>query len=132
MSFCLNKRLIKVLKAKITKFVAFCMASVSISHGNEIIKTLEESLKHLGGIHQFVEENQTVFIKPDLSLPLGPPVTIHPRILGHIVRLCLDSGANEVSIGFNPFDGVSSLNAGTKMAARSAISFSLWGKISGI
>jgi len=84
------------------------MVFVSISYGNNPTQTLKDSLENLGGIHKFIHKNQTIFIKPDLTLPLGPPVTIQPQLLGYLVKLCLDAGAKKVYIGFNPFDGVSS------------------------
>ncbi len=84
------------------------MRSVAISSGNNIKVMVERCLTNLGGLNQIIRPDQTVFIKPDLSLPLGPPITIHPQILGYIVKSCIDLGAKEVYIGFNPFDGISS------------------------
>ena len=84
------------------------MASVAISHGINPIQNTEACISKLGGMPQFIREGSNVFIKPDLTLPLGPPVTVHPQVIGYIVKLCRDLGAKEVYIGFNPFDGISS------------------------
>jgi len=84
------------------------MGCVAISYGLNLIQNIEECISKLGGISQFIPENSIVFIKPDLTLPLGPPVTVQPQALGHIVKLCRDMGAKEIYIGFNPFDGISS------------------------
>lgn len=84
------------------------MTTVAISHGINPIQNLEECINNLSGMKQFLPEDSSVFIKPDLTLPLGPPVTIQPQVLGHIVKLCRNIGAKEVYIGFNPFDGISS------------------------
>ncbi|NVM53967.1 MAG: DUF362 domain-containing protein [Candidatus Helarchaeota archaeon] len=84
------------------------MNQVAILHGTDVIKTLEATFNKIGGIKQYFREGLTVFIKPDLDLPLGHPVTIQSQILGYIIRSCRDLGAKEVYIGFNPFDGVSS------------------------
>jgi uncharacterized protein (DUF362 family) len=84
------------------------MAVVAISHGTNVIDLLEDSLEKLGGISQFIQEGNSVFIKPDLMVPLGPPSTVQPLVLSHVVRLCRQAGAKEVYIGCNPFDEISS------------------------
>jgi len=88
--------------------VIYNLVSVAISHGTDAVQTLEDSLNKIGGIKQFFREKSTVFINPGLTLPLGPPVTTQPQLLGYILRLCQEAGAKEVYIGFNPFDGISS------------------------
>ncbi len=83
------------------------MTKVVVTAGTDVIQTLELALDKLGGIKQFFKKDYTVFIKPDLELPLGPPTTIQPLILGHIVKIFHDLGAKSIYIGSNPFDGVS-------------------------
>jgi uncharacterized protein (DUF362 family) len=84
------------------------MIQVAISHGINAIENVETCISKLGEINQILRKDFTVFIKPDLNLPLGPPVTIHPQVLGSIVKLCQEKGAKAIYIGFNPFDGISS------------------------
>ena len=84
------------------------MARVAISHGINAIENVKACISKLGEINQILRKDLTVFIKPDLTLPLGPPVTVHPHVLGSIVKLCQEMGAKEIYIGFNPFDGISS------------------------
>ena len=84
------------------------MKTVAISYGTNIKQTTEETLNKLGGIEQFIQEEATIFIKPDMSLPLGHPVTIQPQVLGHLIKQCRQAGAKEIYIGFNPHNGTSS------------------------
>lgn len=84
------------------------MTRVAISHGNNAVENIEACISKLGEIDQILRKDVTVFIKPDLTLPLGPPVTVHPQVLGSVVKLCQEKGVKEIYIGFNPFDGISS------------------------
>ncbi len=87
--------------------VALIMNHVAISHGFDVIKTLMDSINKIGGMDTYIKKDSAVFIKPDLALPLGDPVTIQPLLLGNIVKACSNLGVKEISIGFNPFDGTS-------------------------
>ncbi|MHA1263961.1 MAG: DUF362 domain-containing protein [Candidatus Helarchaeota archaeon] len=84
------------------------MSNIAIAHGPSILKNLKQVLNRLGGISRFIPSGSTVFIKPDITLPISQPVTIHPSILGYLLKACHKSGAKTIYIGFNPFDGVSS------------------------
>jgi uncharacterized protein (DUF362 family) len=84
------------------------MIQVAISHGINAIENVETCINKLGAVNQIFRKDFTVFIKPDLTLPLGPPVTVQPQVLGSVVKLCQEKGAKEIYIGFNPFDGISS------------------------
>jgi uncharacterized protein (DUF362 family) len=84
------------------------MTQMAISHGINAIENVEACISKLGEINQILRKDCTVFIKPDLTLPLGPPVTVHPQVLGTVVKLCQEKGAKKIYIGFNPFDGISS------------------------
>lgn len=84
------------------------MSKVAISSGTAVKNTFSRAIELIGGIREFVSEESTIFIKPDLTLPLTQPVSIQPLILGNIIKACWDAGAADIIIGFNPLDGVSS------------------------
>lgn len=84
------------------------MNLVALSQGINVRETIEASINKLGGINLFIKKNSIIFIKPDLSLPIGPPVTIQPQVLGQIIKICFETGAKKIYVGFNPFDGTSS------------------------
>lgn len=86
------------------------MSTVAIAHGKTIINATRKSIDYLGGMQEFIKEGQTVFIKPDLSTPIGVPASTDPLIIGIVAKMCFEVGAKKVIVGDNPFGGISSKN----------------------
>ncbi|MHA1299592.1 MAG: DUF362 domain-containing protein, partial [Candidatus Helarchaeota archaeon] len=86
------------------------MSTVAIAKGENIIEATKKVLEFLGGMQNFVKKGQTVFIKPDLSTPIGVPASTDPLVIGTIAKLCFHEGAEKVLVGDNPFGGISSKN----------------------
>lgn len=84
------------------------MTIVAVAHRNNIKDATLRVIELLGGMKKFVHEGQTVFIKPDLSTPIGSPASTDPLVIGTIAKLCFEAGAKKVFVGDNPFGGISS------------------------
>ncbi len=86
------------------------MPKIAVGKGENTIDAIKKVVEYLGGIEKFVKTGQSVFIKPDLSVPIGVPATTDPLIIGYVVKSCFKAGANQVMVGDNPFGGISSKN----------------------
>ncbi|MFX1449611.1 MAG: DUF362 domain-containing protein [Promethearchaeota archaeon] len=86
------------------------MSIVTVAKGENTIAATKKAIELLGGIQNFVKEGQTVFLKPDLSTPIGAPASTDPLVIGTIAKMCFDAGAKKVLVGDNPFGGISSKN----------------------
>lgn len=68
--------------------------------GGEPDAMVRKGLEVLGGIGAFVKKGQTVVIKPNVGWDVVPEraANTNPKLIGEIVRLCLDAGAKEVYV----------------------------------
>ena len=64
----------------------------------EIDGLVQKALDELGGIGRFVKSGDEVVIKPNIFSPMPPPVSIDRRVLGSMVKLCLQAGASRVKV----------------------------------
>ena len=75
---------------------------VAISKGNAPEESVLKSIENLGGITNFINEGDQVFIKFNLSLPGGFPINTNPEVLGAVISLCNAAGAKKIFIGSFP------------------------------
>lgn len=66
----------------------------------ELDRSVDAALDHLGGIGQFVKKKSKVVIKPSMAYNRKPGTGINsdPRLVEHLIRLCYEAGAREVSV----------------------------------
>lgn len=80
------------------------VALSQLPHENESEEALrhsvQECLKPLGGIEQFVQKGQKVLLKPNqtLFLPHKSGSTTSPPLVRVLVKLCFEAGAREVGV----------------------------------
>ena len=86
------------------------MSIVAVAKGENTIDATKKAIQLLGGIQNFIKDGQTVFLKPDLSTPIGAPASTDPLVIGKIAKMCFAAGAKKVLVGDNPFGGISSKN----------------------
>lgn len=70
---------------------------------HEAIQLTEEAIKALGGMSRFVSSGDVVFIKPNIGWNTMPEVAActNPDVVGTLVRLCYEAGANKVRVSDN-------------------------------
>jgi len=80
------------------------LARVSISTGETPNDALREGITNLGGISQFIGENEKVFIKINLNMPTGFPSNVNLDTLCEVIRLCKQAGAQKIYVGSFAFE----------------------------
>lgn len=81
-------------------------AEVAIIKGENPEKNVLSAIEKLGGMSNFINEGDQVFIKINLCLPYGFPTNTNFDVLKAIVESCNKSGAKKVYVGSFPFNGV--------------------------
>jgi uncharacterized protein (DUF362 family) len=80
---------------------------MSVATGPDRAKTVNTAIEQLGGIERFVDEGETVAIKPNVAFA-SPPIlgaTANPELVAEVVRLCYDRGkARKVIVTDNPIN----------------------------
>ncbi len=68
--------------------------------GGEPEEMFDKAIDALGGISKFVKQGQSVLVKPNIGWDAPPEraANTNPRIVGHIVKKCLEAGASEVNV----------------------------------
>ncbi len=79
---------------------------VVISKGNLPKECVLNGLDKLGGISNYVNDGDQVFIKFNLTLPQGFPTNTNMDTLEAIIKSCIDGGAKKVYVGSFPFKGI--------------------------
>ena len=80
--------------------------TISIIEGSDRKATVNKAIESLGGIKRFVEQGQTVAIKPNVAFASSPMLgaTAHPELVAEVVRLCYKAGAKQVIVTDNPIN----------------------------
>ncbi|MFC1780998.1 DUF362 domain-containing protein [Planctomycetota bacterium] len=80
--------------------------TLSIVRGPDRKATVNKAIELLGGIGRFVEQGQTVVIKPNVAFATAPMLcaTSHPELVAEVVRLCYKAGAKKVIVTDNPIN----------------------------
>jgi uncharacterized protein (DUF362 family) len=68
--------------------------------GGEPEAMLDKALEALGGIGNFVKKGQKIVIKPNIGWDRTPELAgnTNPKLIGALVRKCLDAGASKVTV----------------------------------
>ncbi|MFX1573134.1 MAG: DUF362 domain-containing protein [Promethearchaeota archaeon] len=82
-------------------------ASVAISKGTTPENCVISGIEKLGGISNFIKDGDQVFLKVNLSLPIGFPVTPNLDLISTIINSCKKVGAKKVYVGSFLFKGIS-------------------------
>jgi uncharacterized protein (DUF362 family) len=80
---------------------------ISIVKGSDRVKNIDKALELLGGIERFVNEGETVVIKPNVAFATAPMLgaTARPELVAEVVRLCLNKAkAKKVIVTDNPIN----------------------------
>lgn len=97
---------------------------MSVTNGDDRIKTVHLGLKAIGGIESFIHKNDRVLIKVNAAFATPPilSATTNPRLVSEVVNLCFKAGASSVVITDNPINDPQSCFAlsGIGEAARAA------------
>src|SRR5439155_5579618 len=66
-----------------------------------VLALVREALDHLGGVSGFVTAGQTVLIKPNQTVFYSAEegCTTDPLVVGALIRLCQEAGAERVQVG---------------------------------
>ncbi len=83
------------------------MTRVAIAKGEDIDKTVREAVGLLGGMQQFVKQDDVVFIKPNMVAQFFPAMT-QPEVVRSAITMCLEAGAKTVYVGENPMCQITS------------------------
>ncbi|MEW5910708.1 MAG: DUF362 domain-containing protein, partial [Thermodesulfobacteriota bacterium] len=97
---------------------------MAVATGKDRIQTLNSALKAIGGMESFIQKGDHVLIKVNAAFATPPSLsaTTNPELLGEVIRICLNSGAEKVKVTDNPINDPASCCAltGIESAARSA------------
>ncbi len=68
--------------------------------GGEPDVMFKQAIEALGGIKNFVKQNQNVVVKPNIGWDVKPnrAANTNPRLVGEIVKQCVDAGAKNVYV----------------------------------
>ena len=98
--------------------------TMAIANGTDPEELMERGLRAMGGIGRFVQQGQTVVIKPNFSVPRTPDqaATTNPFLVAALVKRCLAAGARSVKVIDNPFTNSQMCleNSGIRQAVESA------------
>ncbi len=74
--------------------------------GGEPDVMFDRAIQSLGGISKFVKKNQTVVVKPNIGWDVIPErgANTNPKLVGRIVKRCLEAGAKKVFVFDNTCD----------------------------
>ncbi|MFX0143855.1 MAG: DUF362 domain-containing protein [Candidatus Hodarchaeota archaeon] len=79
---------------------------VVISKGTTPKDTLLKGIEQLGGISEFINKDDQVFIKFNLNLPGGFPINTNFDILTTLIISCKEAGASRINLGCFPTRGI--------------------------
>jgi len=86
------------------KVFAEGMADIASITGSDIASNVRAAVGAIGGMEAFVKKGDNVAIKPNLSFasPVSRAATTNPEVLRAVINLCLEAGANRVSVLDHP------------------------------
>ena len=80
--------------------------SVSITTGDNPNDAVIKGINNLGGISKFIEKDETVFIKINLTMITGFPSNVNFNTLIEVIKLCKTAGAKKIYVGSFPFENI--------------------------
>ena len=83
---------------------------ISVVRGSSRIRAVNKAIELLGGIRRFINEGETVAIKPNVAFASPPMLgaTTNPELVAEVVRMCYKAGARQVIMTDNPINDPSS------------------------
>jgi len=81
-------------------------AGLAVARGDDAVRTTTAALAALGGMTRFVRRGDDVVVKPNICSGANPPeyaATTDPDVVGTLVALCLEAGAERVRVMDSPF-----------------------------
>lgn len=79
-----------------------------VTHGEDPEQHIRQGIKAMGGMERFMKSGADVIIKPNICVPYHTyeyAATTNPWIVGALVKMCLEAGANRVRVMDFPFGG---------------------------
>jgi uncharacterized protein (DUF362 family) len=75
-------------------------ADLAAVMGGEAEDMFDKAIEALGGISRFVKKGQSVLVKPNIGWDASPEraANTNPKLVGRIVKRCLEAGAKEVRV----------------------------------
>jgi uncharacterized protein (DUF362 family) len=108
---------------------------VAVRNGEPDIM-FDKAIEALGGMKAFVKKGQTVVIKPNIGWDTTPErgADTNPKLVGRIVKHCVDAGAKEVFVFDNTCDEWTKCykNSGIEAAVKAAGGKMVTGKSEGM
>lgn len=83
-------------------------AYLAVARGADPAAITRAALAALGGIERFVKSGNDVIIKPNICVDYHPPeyaATTNPMVVGTLVAMCLEAGAQRVRVMDTPLGG---------------------------
>ncbi len=83
-------------------------AYLALARGENPAAITRAAIDALGGIKRFVQAGDEVIIKPNIctaSMPIELAATTNPEVVGALVALCVQAGAQRVRVMDQPFSG---------------------------
>ena len=74
-------------------------ALVSVVHGGDIEKIVEEAINLIGGIEKLDVLGKSILIKPNVLDGSPPPTTTNPKVIKAVAKILFKSGARRVLVG---------------------------------
>jgi uncharacterized protein (DUF362 family) len=76
-----------------------------------VLELVRQALNHLGGVSRFIRPNQTVLIKPNLTVYYSAEegCTTDPLVVGALIRLAREAGASRVQVAESSGEFLSSI-----------------------
>lgn len=73
---------------------------LAVAHSASPALNVRSAIRLVGGIERFVKRDNTVIIKPNMTIARKPEyaVTTNPVVIGTLVKLCLEAGASDVAV----------------------------------
>jgi len=83
-------------------------AYLAVARGQNPELIVRAAIEALGGIERFVKKGNEVIIKPNICVAYHTyeyAATTNPEVIGTLVRLCIEAGANRIRVMDQPFGG---------------------------
>ena len=100
------------------KIFAEGAADIGVATGTDIELVVRTALAATGGMSAYVNNGDTVLIKPNLSFAAQPEraATTNPEVLQSVIKLCLEVGAKKVIIADHPIQNASIIGTQSQVA----------------
>ena len=93
-------------------------ADIASITGTDIKSNVRAAVGAVGGMEAFVKKGDNVAVKPNLSFasPVSRAATTNPEVLRAVINLCLEAGANRVSVLDHPLQDATIIGTKAEVA----------------